>query len=394
MPKKNNAKPKTILRIRTRLASSGRSNRKPVIVVPRVQNVVVKRKNPKVSRRPRETLSSFGTALRHPFATSTLGVRVPDPYQFQTVTYHTNQVWTIGGATGLTTGCVTFLPSPILSVIDISGVSSNNPCINNAPNSPYVTGVTDARQFIYGATGPTTMKSLLSTFRTCSWGIKISNLMPELTATGRIIVSVIPLGDTIPSYNELTNVALSSDVIASVFGLSASALNSSCTLELETAKEFTASNLMHGDVVIAGQYTNPYFFAFKTPITVGLLNTTTVDGDSSSGLGTVVGFKDVTRCSGGCAINVFFEGFPSTLGMSPFFQVELIYHMEGSPKVNNGSNNVPVPSEGQRRMPGSTSAVEQGMAAVSGLDKAWSVLEHGMDFLGRANDMMNRLHIK
>jgi hypothetical protein len=34
------------------------------------------------------------------------------------------------------------------------------------------------------------------------------------------------------------------------------------------------------------------------------------------------------------------------------------------------------------------------MAAVSGLDKAWSVLEHGMDFLGRANDMMNRLHIK
>jgi len=70
-----------------------------------------------------------------------------------------------------------------------------------------------------------------------SWGIKISNLQAELGATGRIIVSTIPLGDTVPAYQNLANPVLSVDCMNSLTGMAPGTLCSSNTLELPTAIE-------------------------------------------------------------------------------------------------------------------------------------------------------------
>lgn len=74
-----------------------------------------------------------------------------------------------------------------------------------------------------------------------SWGIKISNLQPELTATGRIIISHVPIGDTVPAYTNLSSTAIApgSQILTPITGMSPAVLMSSNTLELPTAIELS-----------------------------------------------------------------------------------------------------------------------------------------------------------
>jgi hypothetical protein len=90
---------------------------------------------------------------------------------------------------------------------------------------------------LYGATSVTSLSNIFSSYRVVSWGIKISNLQPELSATGRIIISHVPIGDTVPSYNLLAGNSLSGNALNTIVGMPITVLNSSSTLELPTAIE-------------------------------------------------------------------------------------------------------------------------------------------------------------
>jgi len=139
----------------------------------------------------------FARQLSCPFDPQTLGCQVPDPFSFPTQTYHLHQTNLITCGTA-SAGSVVFLPNPFLSMLDLGGTVSGTPCVSQTSFSAF--GASSGKQYVYASTAATSLNNLLSTFRVVSWGLKISNLQPELSATGRIIVSYFPIGDTVPYY--------------------------------------------------------------------------------------------------------------------------------------------------------------------------------------------------
>jgi hypothetical protein len=329
----------------------------------------------------------FLNALCHPFDPEVLGIQVPDPFPFPTQTYHLHQTTVIGPpiSSSITSGAVLFLPNPVFSLVDLqhlNGLTSSNISITTTPMIQFNANNTLASSCYYGACAPASLSAILSTYRVVSWGIKISNLQPELSATGRLIVALVPLGDTIPSYYNLTAQVAATGFIP-VTGLSAAVLNSSSTLELPTAVELTVGDLLHGDLEISGMYTNSTFWSFKSTTLVSNPSSGTGSGDdiayNSLGVVTSGGFKDDTRCVGGSAIIVYYEGIPSTAQNA--FQIETIYHLEGSPQLSSAVNSIPVPSQLPKPHVGSVVAVESSMAVANDPKNVFTFIKEGAHFL-------------
>lgn len=357
---------------------------------PKSNKVVIKRMNQKP--RNKALKAPFLDALIHPFWPSSMGIRCPDPFPFPTASYHLHQTHVMGNTAG--SGCVAFFPNVVLSAIDIGGVSATvNASLNTTGFTRYSSTTATVPFNILGSTTPTNLSSILSTQRVVSWGIKISNLQPELSATGRIIVAVIPLGDTIPSYRELTQVGLSANVIVPILGVPVNNLFSSNILQLPTAQEFAVQDLLHGDLEVTGMYTNSSFWQFKTNVdSIAILGSAN-SGDSlvSSSLGVVIanGYKDITRCCGASSIVVYFEGFPTTTTNN--ILVETIYHIEGSPQLAANASNIPVASCAEQIITGSTSAVEASMSVASKMNNVFTWITKGADFLARNSETITNV---
>lgn len=328
----------------------------------------------------------FLHALCHPFDPNVLGIQVPDPFPFPTQTYHVHQTSVVGPPSSLTSGSVLFLPNPILSMVDLyhlNNLSLSNVCVTSTPMTPYSAVATVAASCYYGSVLPASLNSILSTYRVVSWGIKISNLQPELTATGRIIVALVPIGDTVPSYNSLRVHTLATG-FTPVTGLSSAVLNSSSVLELPTAIELSVGDLLHGDLEISGMYTNSTFWSFKTTTLSAEAITGSSEGDDvvvTVATGSVVsfGFKDDTRCQGGSGIVVYFEGIPSTAQNA--FQIETIYHLEGSPQLSSSTNSIPVPSQLPKSNIGPVVAIEASMTVANDPKNVFTFIKEGAHFL-------------
>jgi hypothetical protein len=352
--------------------------------------------NPNQQSRPTtSSKDSFYNALQDPFHPSSLGCQVPDPFPFPTMTFHVHQTTVLGVPSGATSASVAFMPNPVLSMIDLqhsNGLSASNIAVYNTPMTTYNSTVTSAGSAIYGAITPTALNSVYSDYRLVSWGIKISNLQPELSATGRLMVAMIPLGDTIPSYPELAN-ATSINYLTPVFGISNSYLDSSDILELPTGFEVTVGDLLHGDLEISGMYTNTSFWEFKSTITTGQEIAAAQSGDSfsTSAANAIaqVGYKDLTRCKGGCSIVVYYEGIPTSTTNA--FQVETIYHLEGTPNFSYSGNNALVSSSKPTSKVGSTAIVETTMAKASMLSNVITWVNRGANFLNDNKDTIRSI---
>jgi len=337
----------------------------------------------------------FYAALTCPFDPNVLGVQVPDPFPYPTQVFHVHQTTVIGNATNNPgTGCVAFLPNPCLSLIDIGQANIGNitastikttPFTRYAPLVPTITG-----NAILGAVTPTALSDVFADYRVVSWGIKISNLMPELVATGRIIIAQIPLGDTIPSYPNLVS-ALQPVALESIFGIDPPFLGTSNILELPTGFQITAQDLLHGDLECGGMYSSADYWDFKTTREIGKLNVggspgTIFTGDdvavATSGLNYGIGYKDMTRCRGGSAIVIYFEGMPGNQ-IENFFQVETIYHLEGTPNFSSISNNALVSSTARKIAVGTSQNVEQVMTRASKVENVFTWIDKGADFLNK-----------
>jgi len=225
--------------------------------------------------------------------------------------------------------------------------------------------------------------SKFSSWRVASWGFKISNIQPELSATGRLILAPIPIGDTIPNYSQLSNAAYST-IFNSITGITYQACNSNALLNLPGAMVLVLSDLLHGDIQVAGMYTSPSFFDFKTNLSSGIDGATSLFGDSaststSSGASTNQAFKDLTRANGGVAWAIYWEGAPAST--PNLFSLEIIMHLEGCTDITSNSGNILVPSIQPTSCPGSTSKVEKGISAVGTVQKAIKFLTKGAMFL-------------
>jgi len=339
----------------------------------------------------------FYDALTCPFDPNVLGVQVPDPFPFPTQVYHVHQTTVIGASSNTPgTGCISFLPNPCLSMIDLGqlkGLSGGDKVVISTPFAAYNASTASPANAIYGAVGPAALADVFADYRLVSWGIKISNLMPELVATGRIIIAQIPLGDTIPSYPALVSALGSQNQISeSIYGIDVAFLATSNILELPTGFMLTAQDLLHGDVEIGGMYSSADFWDFKTTRVTGVLGQSQQTGQLNAGDDIVTtgaqgtawatGYKDLTRCRGGSAIVIFFEGMPASQ-VSSFFQVETIYHLEGTPNFSSQNNNALVSSTARKTSVGTTQNVEQTMAKASKMENVITWIEKGADFLNK-----------
>jgi len=334
--------------------------------------------------------SAFYNALVDPFHPNSLGCQVPDPFPFPTATFHVHQTSVIGppSSSSITSGAVAFLPNPVFSMVDLqhaAGLTSLNVSIQTTPMTAFTGTGTNVSSCLYGAVSTSALASVYADYRVVSWGIKISNLQPELTATGRLMVAMIPIGDTIPSFLELQSASAAS-ILTPVFGIPSSYLNTSDILELPTGFEISVGDLLHGDLEIAGMYTNANFWSFKTTVNNGFASPLIVSGDSasftsSSGIVSNAGYKDNVRCNGGSAIVVYYEGVPNTA--QNCFQVETIYHLEGTPNFSSTANNALISSVAKKTTVGSSVGVEQAMTKASNISNAIRWLEKGAQFLDR-----------
>lgn len=255
-------------------------------------------------------------------------------------------------------------------------------------------GASGAPFSMFKATTVAAMNAVYGSYRTVSWGIKISNLQPELSATGRIIIAMIPIGDSVPSENELTNVSNTAAVLTPVFGTATTQLGTSGILQLPSAQLFAVQDLLHGDMEVSGMYTNTSFWQFKTTEARGAPYAGHAGGDSvninTTSLLTVnSGYKDVNRMPGGCAIAIFYEGIPAST--PNVFQVETIYHLEGSPQISATASTVPVPSGAEKSIVGTTDVVDQVMGVASKLENVFTFITKGADFLNRNSAAMDKL---
>jgi len=360
------------------------------------KNPVIRRVN---QQRPSgDQQSSFYNALADPFHPSSLGCQVPDPFPFPTATFHVHQTTVLGtnAVFGNTSGGIAFLPNPVLSMVDLQHadtLTSVNNLVTVTPFTKYSSVATNVASAIYGAVTPAALSSVYSDYRVVSWGIKISNLQPELSATGRMMVAMVPIGDTIPSYKELASATLAG-ALTPIFGIDQAYLNSSNILELPTGFEITVQDLLHGDLQIAGMYSNANFWTFKTSVTQGGPTLTTVAGDSASynSAGSTVasvGYKDIVRCQGGAAIVLYVEGIPA--GQPNAFQIETIYHLEGTPNFSSTANNALISSTGKKVSIGTSVGVELAMAKASKFDNAIHWLERGAQFLNDNRDTIVKI---
>jgi len=182
---------------------------------------------------------------------------VPDIYSSPTATYHVRGDVVIGSNnTGILGGV--FLPSPIVSYIDT--VSDLN------LGTTRTSGMTQVGSApAYSAVTPAILNGSLSSYRTVSWGIKITNLQPVLSAAGRLYVAVIPSVNVVPNYNMLagSGVSLGSGFTSQAY-TGGSTICTSQILDFPESSMLTVSELVTGAVQIAPTPSNPVFFSFKS----------------------------------------------------------------------------------------------------------------------------------
>lgn len=288
----------------------------------------------------------FCRTLRSPFDPKALGCRVPDTYSFPTATYHCHGTTVLGTAAGNTFGSVLFFPNPVLSMMDTHLESTLSTSVINNSMGTYTNNPS-----VYGAVmtgGASTLSSVLSDFRVVAGGIKITNLQPEMTATGRIIISLIPITDTMPDYNSLVALSgLASNLPLLATNYTAANLDSARMLNLPASFELAVQDLLHGDVQIAFPVVSARYYDFRSSAANVAYTATSSVSDvqisNSVGATTSSGIRDPTRCNGGCAISVYYEGIPAS---TTAFQVEYIYHLEGSPNL---SSNAALPVSSDRK---------------------------------------------
>lgn len=328
-------------------------------------------------------LPKFVSALKHPFGPDANGIRVPDPYSWPTTTAKLQGRMTIGSDSSGRAHRL-FLPNPILSSASFLGtyaVNSQTPYFSNG--------------FASKATSGFNLSNMFATYRVASWGVKISNLQPAVTATGRCIMSLIPTSNKHPSENILDTVALGApDFAYWTVGLPDTALTSGTQLNLPCSMECTVTDLFNGSLEVGCPVVHPKFFEFKSAqLNIGAQSAASLfigEGASAAAFsasgGAITagsaGSADQTDMGGGCGVNFYFEGLPASTGN--IFDVEYVYHLEGTPAIASQQGpTIPVPS-GQRAVQiGSRDIVDKAVAQVAGL-RAVTWVDRAADFMSVA----------
>jgi len=285
-------------------------------------------------------MGDYLIALTNPFDPRALGCRVPDQWAFPTATFHTQGTITVT-SNGSGVASVLMTPYPFYSLVDCTQTSVT---AGNTTMAAYASTNT-----VYAATTVANMGAVLSEYRVVAAGIKIRNLMPPTTATGRLLNAHTPCAGPVPGPTKLANIGISNSQMSLLmsgtsFGAATSGLPSSI-LQLPDSHEFTAQDIIASEYSFNYKPITPNAFRFRdcdqTVLTGGIafgdvaVSTSAPYGNLSTAL--TVDNIETEDVDGWDNYQLRFEGGPASANV---FEIEYIFHYEGSPLINTTAGNL------------------------------------------------------
>ncbi len=319
------------------------------------------RVNPPIPRAAGDA-ATFSIALRNPFDPRAFGARVVDSYTIPTATYHVRSTIQINSnASGYAMFMI--LPSPCLSMM--FGSSSGTAMGTQAGLSAF-----SQNSKVFYATSPTTLGGVLTEYRTVACGFRFVAKDTAFASKGKVFIAQVPTTENAPSWNTFETVTGTDTAIGEyVAGLDLSQGPNLQIAGLPSVRTFSMQDLLRGEVCVNLPPTSSNFYEFKgttdrsnTPWNTGQVLADEGVFNNTTGLvnATAGGRKDIASLRGGRAAVILASGLPSS---SNEFDIELIYHLEGTPNVNSTANSL-VPSS-MRVAVGNTTLVEKVLSVAS-----------------------------
>jgi hypothetical protein len=320
--------------------------------------------------------SRFSKLINDPFNPGAFGARVCDSFNFPTVTGKSHVEYQVSSGSS-NYGAITIFPSPMLNCF-------NNPTTTQGLTIPGTAFTANPNYSFLISRG--TLSTTYDMYRVVSMGVKISTLQAPLNATGRIIVTPLPLAGTFPGYDLMNSLGeLTSFYMNSTTGVTPTAAATSAMLQKPSSLEFTFSDLMRGSIEFHMVPCNPaLFYKFKNPgnqnPTSGSQMAITGEDYFSTTTGLVAGpntgeFAENMSMDGGVALNILYEGVPLNVSV---LQVEVIIHIEGTPYINTTG---PTISPGNATAnAGSTESMERTVSSCT-RNGMFKFIKTGMNFL-------------
>jgi len=340
-----------------------------------VKKVTVRGRSGGVSNSNMKTPSQmqFYKAITQPFAPTTEGCKVPDTFNFPTVTAHCHYEFQLSTNAGNSVAHALVFPGPMAAVL----------CSFGSITSSLTAFGGQANLFYFASRS--TINGLFDMYRTVAVGVKISNLQPELTATGRVIVTPLIIGRECPGFDMLNSatpgISYYSDVTV---GLTAAQTISGALINKPSSVVIPVSALLRESIQFSSVPVNHEFYCFKNPGSLPFNGSSQqIIQDGENYFNTITGLvTNVTQefsknmdMSGGVALNILMEGAPVS---TTVLQVEVIVHLEGTPVVGISTNTVTM--SGAEAYAGSTAMVEQALQQAAG-SSAFRVMANGFQFL-------------
>lgn len=320
-------------------------------------------------------------ALSNPFDDRSFGARICDSYAFPTAVYHLRGTQVITSPTNNTAGSIILAAHPIYSYVDLSAGTFSSATFTGTASSMTAYSTNAA---IYGASTPTVLAQQMTGYRVVSAGFKIRVQIPELNRTGRLMIAPIAFGDNIPGFNNLNAVSVlgSSSIAARLCGgVSPSIANTANILDLPGAFEVSFPNLATQDIMLIPKPMSPAYLSFHTSSKGTDENLSSNVDDQIADVAGVITTRDnadLLNLASFTGFIVHWEGIPTA--STPLFDIEYVYHLEGSPQISSNNTATPVPS-GNIKKEYNTETFNKAMEMASKLP--WHrMINAGLDNLG------------
>lgn len=284
--------------------------------------------------------SPYMALLRNPFNLSAFGSKVSDPRSKFTDTYCIRSDMKITSPSGTTTAAYCFKPNPFLSFIDVQSWAQGVSTTSAAGWTPVPTNTS-----FFAASTPTALGNQLSDYRLVAHGLKIRLELPQQVATGRLVIARAPRAKSDPSFAILSaNTCQFQYGYPTVVSTAPTILNSAFMLELPGAREFSLLDLIGCDIGV-NNYPNSFeAFSFSPTVDIARLNGNTYYGQETVDDANFALFGNglFDNKAGWDDIYLYFDGLPSSA--NPIANIEVVFHLEGSPTIASNSVITAVPS--------------------------------------------------
>lgn len=285
-------------------------------------------------------VDKYKLALTNPFSEAALGVRVPDQYFAPTATLALREVVTLTNNVSGQMDAV-LLPSVVLPAFSFRGSISGGSALTLPSTTSFSNGM------VYN--DPAQLYGKITNHRIVSWGARIRNTSQLTNSSGILTVALFPIKDKARIPHNLSvggqiafGTAANNETAATyldMLGLPKTGTGDAARLDLTALLDFPFHARYQG--VQLSEQTFEVHPKIVTPQAMGFRNSAdnawgTDINDQTSAVYIQSGDSTYLSCDGWTGIAVGFTGGSGSAGTNSL-DIELVYHIEGSPNVTASS---------------------------------------------------------